>query len=145
MLNTRTALRPQGRRRRVRTQVRLPQPTERQVHAAVLDHLKLRGVPNLLVWHTPLGGRRDPIEAAGLKRLGAKKGVADLLLLHESRLFSLELKVASGGRVSEEQLAWASDVNRCGGYSAIARGLPEAIKILEQWGLLKPSTCRGRA
>jgi hypothetical protein len=123
--------------RRVRSPARLPEVTERQVQLGVLEQLKARAVPDVLWWHTPLSGRRDRIEAAGLKRLGTRAGIADLLLLHQGKLFSLELKIASGGRVTAEQLVWASDVNRCGGYSAIARGLLEAIKMLETWGLLR--------
>jgi hypothetical protein len=140
MLDNQFSLRKQAPRRRVSTPARLPQPTERQVHAAVLANLKLRAADGLVYWHCPNGGRRDPIEAKRLKDLGTLAGVGDLLFLDRAgRFFSLELKVASGGRVTEQQLAWRDAVNTNNGYAAVAAGLDQAIAILESWHLLKPS------
>jgi hypothetical protein len=140
MINNSIALRVQAPRRRLRAPARLPQPTERQVQLGVLDNLKLRGVPRLLWWHCPNGGSRNKAEAARLKQLGTLAGVGDLLLLdRRGRFFSLELKVASGARVTEQQLAWRDAVNSNNGFAAIAHGVDEALRILECWQLLKPT------
>jgi VRR-NUC domain len=142
MTYTQTELRAQARTRlRVRQSA---QPTERQIHTAVLDNLKLRAADGVLYWHTPNGGARNKAEAARLKQMGTLAGVGDLLLLDRSgRFFSLELKAASG-RVSEAQLAWQANVNASGGFAAIAHGLDEAIRILETWKLIRPSCGRGQ-
>jgi len=97
-------------------------------------------VPGVLWWHTANGGRRDRVEAAKLKKMGVLPGVADLLFLYRGHFYSLELKIAAGGRVSEEQLAWRDAVNSNGGFACVARGLDEALQTLTMWGLLRGST-----
>jgi hypothetical protein len=62
------------------------------VQRTVCQHLRIRGARGLLWWHTPNGGKRRPIEAAIMKSLGVRAGVADLILVHAGRMFALELK-----------------------------------------------------
>src|SRR5262249_52463218 len=80
------------------------------VQRAVCQHLQLRGVRGLLFWHAPNGGKRRPIEAAIMKSLGVRAGVADLILLHSGRIFALELK-AEDGRPTAAQMQFISDFN----------------------------------
>jgi len=87
------------------------------VQRAVCQHLQIRGVRGLLWWHTPNGGKRRPIEAAIMKSLGVRAGVADLILLHAGRMFALELKVENG-RTTPAQMQFVSDFN-----AAVARRL----------------------
>src|SRR5690349_5877207 len=113
---------------------------EAQIHKAVVQHLKLRGVPGLLFWHTPnsskLGGKRTknriPIEALINKGLGVRAGVSDLLLLHQGTLYALELK-APGGRPTASQLAFIADVQKAGGHGVVAEDLDRALYCLEHW------------
>ena len=112
---------------------------EQEIHRAVVAHLRQRGVPGLVFTHPPNGGYRRPIEAAIFKSLGTRPGAPDLLLWHAGRSFALELK-AQGGRATEAQLAFLSDLDRAGAYTALSEGLDRAITVLEAWGLL-----RGRA
>jgi hypothetical protein len=46
---------------------------------------------------------------SGRRRLGARAGVADLILVHRGRAFALELK-ADDGRPTVEQMAFVSDL-----------------------------------
>ena len=63
-----------------------------------------------MVWFAvPNGGKRWPIEAAIMKGLGVRAGVADLIFIHRSRPFALELK-ADSGRPTVEQMAFVSDL-----------------------------------
>ena len=71
---------------------------EQIIHRAVSQHLRPRGVPGLVWWHTPNGGRRNRIEGAILNGLGVRPGVTDLILLHHGRAFALELKTDAAGR-----------------------------------------------
>src|SRR5580765_5349350 len=96
--------------------------TEQQIHRAVVQHLRARGVPGLVFTHPPNGGARKPIEAAIFKSLGVRPGASDLLLWHDGKSFALELK-APGGRATEAQLAFLSDMERAGACTCLAEGL----------------------
>ena len=114
--------------------------TEQIIHKAVASHLRARPAENLVWWHTAngarFGGKNPAMHGAIMKSLGVRAGVSDLILLREGNFYALELK-APGGRPTESQLEFLSDVQRAGGYSVCAEGLDEAICCLEHWGLLK--------
>jgi hypothetical protein len=112
---------------------------EQQIHRAVVQHLRARGVSGLVFLHPANGGARRPIEAAIFKSLGVRAGASDLLLWHAGKFFALELK-ADGGRATALQLEFLSGFQKAGGFTCVAEGLDRALKILETWGLL-----RGRA
>jgi hypothetical protein len=59
--------------------------SEQQIHCAVVQHLRQRGVPGLVWWHTPNGGSRNEIEGAIFKAIGVRVGVADLIFGHDGR------------------------------------------------------------
>lgn len=120
------------------------QRPEQQIHRAVADHLRARAVPRLLWWHTAngmfAGGKRNrkgiAIQGAIMKGLGMRAGVSDFILVHDGRMFALELK-APGGRASEQQMQFVSDFNAAGGFGCIVEGLDRALRTLETWGLLR--------
>lgn len=115
------------------------------VHDAVCDHLRSRGVPNLLWWHTPnasrLGGKRTksgtPLAAIRNKRMGVLAGVSDILAFHRGRFFALELKPAKGAKPPASQTDFISAVNANGGSASVAFGVDDALAILETWGILQ--------
>lgn len=111
---------------------------ESAIQRAVVQHLRMRGVPGLVFFHVPNGGYRSKSEAAQFKAMGVLPGVADLILFHDGKLHALELK-APGGRASEAQLKFISDIDRAGAYTALAEGLDAALATLEAWSLLRPS------
>jgi hypothetical protein len=111
---------------------------ERAIQRALVKHLHARCKPEVLWFHVPNGGQRDVRVASQLKAMGTKRGVSDLLFFHNREFFALELK-ADGGRASPEQMEFQSKFNSTGGYSVIAEGLDEAIRIVEMWGLTKGS------
>ena len=49
--------------------------TEAEVQRALFQHVRIRAVRDMLVWRTPNGGSRHPIEAAKLKGLGTLAGI----------------------------------------------------------------------
>lgn len=111
---------------------------ESQIQRAVVQHLHARGVPGLVFFHVPNGGSRGPIEGAIFKGMGVRAGVSDLILVHAGKIFALELK-APGGRASEAQMAFQSDIDRAGAFTAMPTGLDAALATLEAWGLIKPN------
>jgi hypothetical protein len=123
------------------------QRLEQTIQQAVFDHLRFRGKPGIVFWHTPngafLGGKRNrrgaSIQGAIMKKNGVRAGVSDVLIFHDAKLFALELK-SPKGRPSEAQLEFIADVEAAGGFTCIAEGVDEAVKALESWQLL-----RGRA
>lgn len=116
---------------------------ETAIHCTVVQHLRSRGVAGMVWWHTPNGGYRSKSEGALFKAMGVRAGVADIVLFHQSKLYCLEIK-AQGGRASEEQLGFISEIDRAGAYTALATGLDACLATLESWGLIKPSiTMRG--
>jgi hypothetical protein len=111
---------------------------EAQIQRAVFQHLRARGVPGMIAWHTPNGGKRRPVEAAIMKGLGVLTGVPDVIALHKGNAYALELK-AEGGRPTEAQLATIAKMEEAGAYTCIAEGLDRALAVLEAWGLLRGS------
>lgn len=118
--------------------MRKAQP-EQIIQRAVFQHIRLRGVPGLVAFHVPNGGKRKPIEAAIFKGLGVRSGVSDIIAVHHGKVFAMELK-AEGGRPTENQLEFLADFERAGGFTCIATGIDQAIGTLEQWGLLRGVT-----
>lgn len=112
------------------------QNPEAEIQRAVVQHLHQRGAAGLVFFHVPNGGKRKPIEAAIFKGMGVRAGVSDLILVHAGKIFALELK-AEGGRATEAQMAFLSDIDRAGAYTAMPTGLNAALATLESWGLLK--------
>lgn len=109
---------------------------EAQIQRAVVQHLHARGMPGLVFFHVPNGGSRGPIEGAIFKGMGVRAGVSDLILVHAGKIFALELK-APGGRATEAQMAFQSEIDRAGAFTAMPEGLDAAIATLEAWGLLR--------
>ena len=113
---------------------------EQAIHKAVVAHLRQRGVPGLVFWHTPNGvrgrSRMHHVQGAIAKGMGVRAGVSDLVLLHRGRAYALELK-APTGPPTVEQMEFVSDFDRAGGYACIADDLDRALRVLETWGLLR--------
>lgn len=116
------------------------QRPEQQIQRAVAQHMRRRGAPGVLFWHTPNGahvpGRRGRVQGGIQKSMGVLAGVSDIVALHNGKFFALELK-APGGRPTELQLEFLSAVRRNGGFTCVADGLDEALQTLEVWGLLR--------
>jgi hypothetical protein len=109
---------------------------EQDIQRAVFDHLQWRGVPDLFAFHPPNGGKRDRIEAAIFRGLGARAGVPDVIAIHQGRCYALELKTETG-RLTQVQKNAIAALERTGAKIAICRGLDAALRTLEQWGLLR--------
>lgn len=110
--------------------------TEADIHREVVRHLKRRGVPGAVWWHTMNEGKRAGRRAGQLKNFGIRKGVSDIIALHRGRMFALELKTEKGNP-TEEQMQFVSDFNSAGGFACIVTGTDTALRILETWGLLR--------
>ena len=104
--------------------------TEAQIQRAVFENLKSRAFPSVVFWHVPNGPEAR-------RKSGYLAGVADVNAVHRGKFYALELKKATKGMVSVEQLKFVSDINNAGGYACVAEGLDEALAILEAWNLIR--------
>jgi len=111
---------------------------ETALQCTIVQHLQARGMPGLVFFHCPNGGYRTKAEAGILKAMGVRPGVSDLILLHQNKTFALELK-SQGGRATEEQMAFLSEADRAGAFTALATGVDAALATLEAWGVIRPS------
>jgi hypothetical protein len=109
---------------------------EQIAHKAVVDHLRMRGVPGVVFLHPANGMGRTAVEGAILKSMGVMPGAPDLHLFHNNRSYAIELK-ADTGRVSESQADMLRRLDQVGVSTAIVVGLDSAIQQLEKWNLLR--------
>lgn len=127
--------------------------TEYQECSDLARWLDRRGV---LFTHVPMGGRRDPKEAARLKAIGTKAGVPDFLIFSlppgtpygagvpvdvhgepvplPPRGVAIEMKKARGGRVEPAQERWLEALRKVGWEAFVAHGAKDAIARLEGLG-----------
>jgi hypothetical protein len=104
--------------------------TEYQECSDFARYLDRRG---FLYTHVPLGGARDPKEAARLKAIGTKRGVPDFLIFDAGpRGVAVEMKRERGGTVSLQQKAWIEALSEIGWNAFVARGAREAIERMEK-------------
>jgi hypothetical protein len=110
---------------------------ERAIQVALVEHLAWRTPPGTWWTHFPAGGRRSRVAGAILKGMGAKPGVPDILLLSQGRLFGLELKAGTKGRLSDTQVETHAAMRNAGAVIGTAGTIDEALDLLAEWGLLR--------
>ena len=103
--------------------------SELQVTRALFRHIETRGVRGLVAFHCPNENTRNTGQ-------GLMRGVSDVVLLCAGTFYALELKVGSRTPTAE-QLAFIDAVNAAGGYACWCTGLDAAIRVLENWQLLR--------
>lgn len=124
-------------RRTSKRTARLPmQPTEEQIHRAVIQHLDRRKTPGVFFYHPANGEVRHKGAAGKLKGMGTVAGVPDIVIMHRGHSYGLELK-RPGEKQSPEQKLVEQQWERAGGTYAVAHGLDYALDTLREWGLLQ--------
>jgi hypothetical protein len=108
---------------------------EQQLQRAVFQHLRVRGAPNAFAFHPANGGFRTAAEGAILKGLGVVPGVPDVIIIHEGKIYALELKAAFG-QLTEVQGKTIDALRRAGAVAGYVTGLDQALAWLEERQLL---------
>jgi hypothetical protein len=111
---------------------------EAQIQRAVIEHLRRRGVAGSFAFHPANGGWRTAIEGAILKGMGVAAGVPDVIIISGGKVFGLELKV-NNGRLTDIQRETIEAMQRAGAICGVAISIDEALRWLEQHGLLRGS------
>ncbi len=107
---------------------------EDDLQKAVVRFIRL-AAPDLVCFAVPNGGFRNVREAAKLKAMGVKAGVADLAItLPDTRSAFIELKTKAG-RLSPHQAEFQSTCDRLGIPYAVCRSIDEVAETLRGWGV----------
>jgi hypothetical protein len=108
--------------------------TEDSIHKSILRYLRMVLPSHWLIYHTPNGGSRHPIEAANMKGLGVIAGVPDLTIIGDGKTFFMEVKSKSG-RVQPSQRMFMGKLEKNGIEYAVVRSIDDAKACLQAWGL----------
>lgn len=110
-------------------------PTEYQEQCLLVEYLEIKGLKFSKI------AQETFTRSWGIKRKnkmsGLRKGVPDMLIiipinLGANRLLFIEMKRSKGGKISEEQSEWLTELNKVAGVIAHeARGFEEAKKIID--------------
>ena len=88
------------------------------------------------MFSVPNGGYRHKTTAARMKSEGVKAGVPDIMLPWPSKGFHglfIEMKRLVGGRLSDEQKAWAERLLAAGYQVKVCKGFEEAKQSIEEY------------
>lgn len=72
---------------------------------------------------------------ATLKKMGMRKGAADLVIGHAGRMYCLEVK-SETGKQSDDQLGFEDWCKRCGVPYVVVRSVGEVAYWLKEWGIV---------
>ena len=110
---------------------------EQQIQIASVRLFDLDLAAGWRFFHVPNGGGRTKAEAAILKGMGVKPGVADVLFLSPLGLvYMLEFK-APGKTQRREQDEWENWCGSAGVPYRIAESVDDALRIATEWGALR--------
>jgi hypothetical protein len=130
----------------------MPAPSEFQIHRAYVmwfcgvqwEHGPLKGqwkiepagLPGVVSWHTPNGGKRDAREAKLFKELGVLAGFPDVAHLWGA-LHLIEMKEPDG-RLQTSQIELHPRLVAAGAKVAVAYSLDQAKACARDWNLVRP-------
>jgi len=72
---------------------------------------------------------------ATLKKMGMRKGAADLVIGHAGHMYCLEVK-SETGKQSDDQLGFEDWCKRCGVPYVVVRSVVEVAYWLKEWGIV---------
>ena len=119
--------------------------TEEEEQELIFSWAKLqyKAHPELrLLFHIPNEGKRSVQTGARLKAAGLASGVPDICLPVARGGYNalyIELKRQKGGRLSENQKKWLSELNAAGNLAVRCNGFDEAVRVILRY--LKGERC----
>lgn len=115
-------------------EVNKPKPlSEKQIHIAVMQWVRLHKDIAPFVFHVPNEGMRDPHYGFLLKRLGMKKGVFDIFIMMPRHGYGgawIEIK-REGGKMSPAQKQFEHEAKSQNFFTAVCRSIEAAINTIE--------------
>jgi hypothetical protein len=107
---------------------------EQDLHRMVWRFFEIALPEDCFAFHPANGGYRRAVEAAILKAMGVVRGVPDIIVIWQGRVFGIELK-ADKGRTSMAQLATHQAMRAAGCEIAVCRTLDEVETAMRGWGI----------
>ena len=104
--------------------------SEYDLHCLVADYLNLVLPPQAFWHHSPLEGKHKVQYRKKQKRLGAKKGFPDILIIWRGRAIFIELKTQKG-RLSEAQKECHEKLTLSGALVITCRSFEEVQQFVE--------------
>lgn len=101
---------------------------ESAIQSLIIDYLRLHQV---FCWRQHQTGIYD-VKRRVFRKLngnGARRGISDILGVHESKFFAIEVK-SEDGIATEDQLKFIQEVNANGGIAFVARNIVDVQKGL---------------
>lgn len=103
-------------------------PTEDQEQQAFVQYMQIKGIPHFRVPSETF--TRSWSQKAKNKRLGVVKGVPDLFVINNSKLYAVEMKRTKGSVTSLEQKEWIRRLSEVNVIAGVCKGCDEAIKFI---------------
>lgn len=120
-------------------------PTEEEEQILIFEWAKIQkgAYPELrLLYHIANEGKRSVQTGSRLKAAGLSSGVPDICLPVARGGYNalyIELKRQKGGRLSENQKKWLSELNAAGNLAVRCDGFDEAVRVILRY--LKGERC----
>lgn len=109
--------------------MKLPPPSEAEIHASIVDYLNKAKPRGMVVHHSMNEGKRGPRAQQWLKKAGVRKGWPDLELFYRGRVLFLEVKSKSGD-TTKAQDDVALDLHDAGFRVLVVRNLEDAMAAI---------------
>jgi hypothetical protein len=117
------------------------------LHIGLVEHLRRHRQDGVVFFHPSSGEERTKMVnprtgkvfcpgGTRLQRMGMRKGVPDLVILHSGRIMGLEIK-SPDGTLSREQKEFRVEWERARGLYGVARSMEEGIAFLEAWKVVR--------
>ncbi|WP_429885562.1 HU family DNA-binding protein [Geoalkalibacter halelectricus] len=100
--------------------------------------------------HVPMGGKRPKGEGGKMAGFGSAPGVPDNFIFNpppmrpNAKGVAIELKRASCGETSDDQIGWLTDLAALGWITEVCHGANQAIELLERLGYTQIPGVRGK-
>lgn len=109
--------------------------SEKETHLRVMEWVRLHPSISPYVIHIPNESPRHPRYGALLKRMGMRKGVADLFIALPLNGYGgawIELKTLKG-KTTASQNCFLRDMKKAGYFVAVTRGIDETIETIKEY------------
>jgi hypothetical protein len=114
--------------------VRAYTPREHRLQSQVAAYLRLILPPEVFATAIDHANKRDELTGAILKARGAVAGLPDHWLIHDGRVFCIELK-RKGGVLSADQIMCHLLLRRAGAEVVVCRSLEDVENALLAWSI----------
>lgn len=107
--------------------------SEMQLHKIVAEWLEIALTPETF-WSTFPSGGGGVVRGANLRTMGLKSGVPDLMIVHRSEAYFIELKTAKGV-LSAAQVECHEQLLEAGARIVVCRSLRDVANSLKAWNI----------